>query len=291
MYRGFAVLSGIILSVMISLNGGLSAVYGVFFGTVITHIVGFFFALILYLIKNEKKNLFDKRPIWKYLGGAVGVFTVLFNNSAFGKISVTSIVALSLFGQTVSSLIVDQLGILGMKKRKFEKSSLIGLVFSIIGIIILLDTTVSDSFFAVWLAMASGVTVVISRVFNTGLSKDIGPLSGSLVTHFIGTIVAFIIMIIALKGFPEVYIPKENINPLIYLGGVLGVIIVYLSNITVPKTGSFIFTISVFASQILTGVVLDLILSRTYSTKMIIAGIIIGIGSFITVVIDEKGKK
>ncbi len=59
-----------------------------------------------------------------YLGGAIGVLTTLFHNLAFTKISVTSIIALSLFGQTITSLIVDKFGIFGMQKRVFERTSL-----------------------------------------------------------------------------------------------------------------------------------------------------------------------
>ncbi len=124
MYQLLALLSGIILAIMISVNGGLSEQYGIFLATVIVHVIGSIFALILCHKKSENLQLFKYKPLWMYLGGAIGVLTTLFHNLAFTKISVTSIIALSLFGQTITSLIVDKFGIFGMQKRVFERTSL-----------------------------------------------------------------------------------------------------------------------------------------------------------------------
>ena len=65
-------------------------------------------------------------------------------------------------------------------------------------------------------------------------------------------------------------------------------LIVYLSNIVVPKIPSFRLTILTFVGQILTGVLLDLLINKTYSAEVMEAGIIIATGIFITIITEHK---
>ena len=54
MYYFLALLVGVVISVMVSLNGGLTQAYGAYGAAVIVHVVGVVFALALCLIKKEK---------------------------------------------------------------------------------------------------------------------------------------------------------------------------------------------------------------------------------------------
>lgn len=287
MYQSLAFVTGIILAVMISVNGGLSGYYGVFPATVIIHLVGTIFSLFFTLKQYGWIKLTGFKPVWIYLGGAIGVFTVVFNNLAFSKLSVTNIIALALFGQTITALIFDHFGLLGMKKIPFKKTSLLGLSFSLFGIWQLLDTSVSGAILAVLYAVTSGVTVVLSRSVNTQLSEKIGAMHGALVNHVVGLIVSILILL-----FVNVEIvPFTLNNPLMYFGGVLGVIVVYLSNIVVPKVSSFNLTILSFVGQVLMGLVLDLMLTQTYSVPTLKAALIIATGILLTMLTEKITTK
>ena len=287
MYQSLAFVTGIILAVMISVNGGLSGYYGVFPATVIIHLVGTMFSLFFTLKQYGWIKLTGFKPVWIYLGGAIGVFTVIFNNLAFSKLSVTNIIALALFGQTITALIFDHFGLLGMKKIPFKKTSLLGLSFSLFGIWQLLDTSVSGAILAVLYAVTSGVTVVLSRSVNTQLSEKIGAMHGALVNHVVGLIVSILILL-----FVNVEIvPFTLNNPLMYFGGVLGVIVVYLSNIVVPKVSSFNLTILSFVGQVLMGLVLDLMLTQTYSVPTLKAALIIATGILLTMLTEKVSIK
>lgn len=287
MYRSLAFVTGIILAVMISVNGGLSGYYGVFPATVIIHLVGTIFSLFFTLNQYGWIKLTGFKPVWIYLGGAIGVFTVVFNNLAFSKLSVTNIIALALFGQTITALIFDHFGLLGMKKIPFKKTSLLSLSFSLFGIWQLLDTSVSGAILAVLYAVTSGVTVVLSRSVNTQLSEKIGAMHGALVNHVVGLIVSILILF-----FVNIEtVPFTLNNPLMYFGGVLGVVVVYLSNIVVPKVSSFNLTILSFVGQVLMGLVLDLILTQTYSVPTLKAALIIATGILLTMLTEKVSIK
>ena len=291
MYQFLTFLTGVILGFMISLNGGLSAAHGVLPSVVIIHLVGSVFALVLCLIRKEKISLALQRPLWIYLGGAVGVLTTIFQNFAFGHISMTSIIALGLFGQAATSLIFDRFGLMGMEKRPFDRSSIIGIIFAAAGIIVMLDNTVTSTVYAVVLAAASGISIVLNRTINARLSEKIGAMPGSFVNHIVGLAVSFVIMLISAKGLPVLQFAGRGLNPLIYFGGFLGVINIFLMNIAVPKLPAFKFTIISFVSQILTGVLLDVFVSQTYSSKSLAGGLIIAAGVLISTIVEQLKQR
>ena len=117
MYQLLTLLNGAICAVMIAINGPLPNHYGLFTATVIIHIVGTLFSLGVLLVRRDKIRPPKGLPLWMYLGGAIGLLTSLSNNFCIGKISITSILALGLFGQAVTALVIDRTGLLGMEKR------------------------------------------------------------------------------------------------------------------------------------------------------------------------------
>ncbi|NLC89335.1 MAG: DMT family transporter, partial [Clostridiaceae bacterium] len=189
MFNFLALLSGFIIAVVVTLNGQLTDVYANYNATFIIHLVAVVFSFIF--LKLGKKKLFpsEKVPFWFYLGGAVGIFNALFQNAAFGKISLTSILALALFGQTVVSIFIDNFGWFGMEKRPFKKSSLLGFGFSIIGVLVMLDLSGGinpSAVLAIFFAFASGITTVISRSINGRLAEFSGSMSGAFINHLVG---------------------------------------------------------------------------------------------------------
>jgi transporter family-2 protein len=100
MYYFAFLLIGILVAVMIAVNGGLTTFYGVYSATVIIHIVGLILIGTIIGVRREKP--FAKRlPWYLYIGGVLGVATTASVNFAFGKISLSAILALGLFGQSV----------------------------------------------------------------------------------------------------------------------------------------------------------------------------------------------
>ena len=56
MYQLLVLLTGVIISVMVSVNGDLSKSFGTYYAAVIIHIIGIIFALVLCVIKKQKIN-------------------------------------------------------------------------------------------------------------------------------------------------------------------------------------------------------------------------------------------
>lgn len=286
MYQLLSLLNGIILAFMISINGELAEKYDAFTAAVIIHIVGSLFALLICILKKNKKHLWDHKPRWIYLGGAIGVFTTVFHNLAFGYISITSVIALGLLGQAVTSLVIDIFGLFSMKKRPFKKYTLIGLGFSVFGILIMIDTTIMTAVFAIVISFASGISVVLSRTVNARLAEKTDALYSSLVNHLVGLPITILIALVVSKMDLFAVATSNSFQPWIYLGGVIGVIVVMLFNITVPKVPALKLTLLVFIGQVFTGIILDVIVGNNYSDKSFFGGIVIALGVAINMIIE-----
>lgn len=137
MYNLLAVVIGACMAIMIPMNGILSEMTGNYKASVIIHTIGLV-AIILVLCITKSKIGFQKGiPIYLYSAGAIGVFTVLFMSMSFSALGVSMTIALSLLGQSITSIVIDHFGLLGMKVMKFEQKKLIGLLFISSGIIIM----------------------------------------------------------------------------------------------------------------------------------------------------------
>lgn len=284
MYCLLAILAGVVISVMVSLNGGLTQAYGTYFAAVIIHLVGVIFASILCAVRKEKILVKSSAPLWAYLGGAIGVLTTLFNNYAFGRISVTSIVAMGLLGQSLTSVVFDSFGWLGLEKRPIKKSAVVGLIPAIAGIILMMDATVSGAIPAVILSLGSGITVVLSRTVNSRLSIETSPLVGSFINHLVGLPICIVLALVFQKSFQVITI---GLKPWMFFGGMLGVATVLIFNITVPKVSAFQLTLLSFIGQVFTGILLDLAQGLGYSNTSFEGGLVISAGLLINMTLDQ----
>ncbi len=295
MHQLLALLTGLAITVMVSINGQLSLHYGTYLAAVIIHIAGSVFALLLCALKKEKQRPRSAIPLWFYLGGVMGVVTTLCNNLSFGHISITSIMSLGLLGQTVTSLAMDGLGLFGMEKRPFQKSSLIGLTFSLIGMGLMLDRSVTQALYAVLFSLGAGVMVVLSRSVNARLAKEVGALRGSLINHLVGLPVTVLIAVLVCEVTPVAGNPWVSPPPWIYLGGVLGVVTVLLCNLTVPRLSAFSLSVLTFIGQFFTGVLLDVAAGSRSLDASFAGGVIIAAGIAAMLIAEQitsiKAKK
>lgn len=128
---------GAIIAVMILFNGALSGAVGNYSALVIIHIIGLVSIILVILFTKSKFRFKRELPIYLYSAGAIGIFTVLFNNLSFKALGVSLTLSLGLLGQSFASMLVDHFGLFGMKVMKFEKKKYIGLLFITLGIIIM----------------------------------------------------------------------------------------------------------------------------------------------------------
>jgi len=277
---------GILISVMIAINGGLTTHYGVYSATIIIHLVGLVLIAIAVRIKKETFFL-GKLPWFLYLGGAIGVFTTVANNLSFGRISVSAILALGLLGQSVTGFIIDQFGLMGMAKHPFTKDKLVGLALILAGIASMIDNFETLAVVASFLA---GFCIIMSRTLNAKLADATSMSVSTFYNYFVGFIVS--ILVFSILGREEIVFAEFTLSPrwYIYLGGAIGVMVVFMSNIVVVKISAFYLTLLIFVGQVFSGVLIDIFISQEISIRNIIGGVLVALGLVINLVLDYKRR-
>ena len=132
-----SVFTGVILAIMVSLNGGVSNAAGNYASSVIIYFIGLIVIIfVLIFTKSKIKNL-KGIPFYMFSGGLIGVLTVLFTNASSSVLGVSLTVSLTLLGQLVTSLVIDNFGYFNMPVVKFDKRKILGLVIIITGIYVM----------------------------------------------------------------------------------------------------------------------------------------------------------
>ncbi len=131
-------LSGVMIAVMILMNGQLSVVWGSWAAAVIIHLVGTTFVIVWLLIRREKPFVRSGMPWYLYLGGAVGAASTVFTNMSAPAIGVSATLALGLLGQTVAAQLIDGFGLLGAKKSRFHWKTAVGMALIAAGICVMM---------------------------------------------------------------------------------------------------------------------------------------------------------
>ena len=258
MYYLLTLLSGSLISVMVVMNGGLGERLGLVGSVVMIHAVGLAVTSLVLLIRRERPRLLGLKP-WQYMGGLLGIVTILFNNYAFGRISVSAMMALALLGDSISSLVTDHLGLLGMQKRPFQPRKLWGLLLTMAGIAVMMD---SFAFLPMLVSMLTGLTILLSRLLNGRLGQLRGPTASTLCNYTVGLLGC---LLLALLWQQPLHLDKLLGTPLFALGGgALGAGIVLLSTYIVPRIPSYYMALGLFVGQVASSLVLDAVLIQRF---------------------------
>lgn len=285
MYYLLSLLGGMLISVMVVFNGGLNSRVGQIPALVIIHLVGLLFILLLMFIRREKLRL-KRLPFYLYSAGLIGVATTVFNNTAFGHISVSAMMALGLLGESVSSLLADHFGLLGLPKRPFRLQKLWGGLLALIGIIFMWD---DFQLIPVLVCLLAGVTVLVSRLINGQQAAHSGLLGSTLINYAVGLSVSLLLLAFT-GGGPS--IPQAMSGPFyIYLGGAMGGVILLLSSFCVGKIPSFYMTLAFFVGQVLAGLLLDMALAQAFPFNNLVGGLFVLAGLTVNLVLDRTAER
>ena len=290
MYHFLSVLGGVVIAVMVVLNGELASFYGLYSSTVVIHMAGLLLISILIAVRRERFLPANKLPFYLYLGGAVGVATVVFTIISYGRISVSAILAIGLLGQCLTSLVFDRYGFLGMPKHAFSKMKLIGIAFVVLGIVFMTSDSKMDAIVPIIVSLLSGVATVISRTINAALAQRTSVMTSTFYNYIVGLALSVVILLIAGRGEPM--LTQFSLSPKvwIYLGGILGVGLVTLLNAAVCKISSFYMTLLMFAGQVFAGLIIDIMLTGMFSLNNLLGGVLVTVGLVQNLWADKRGN-
>jgi transporter family-2 protein len=114
----------------------------------------------------------------------------------------------------------------------------------------------SGNTLALILAFVSGVLMAVQGALNAGLSKVIGLLETTFIVHIIGTVV-ILLLLFGLKMGKGNLVAFAEAPWYLYLGGLVGVGIIYLVAASIPEVGAANATTAIIVGQVLTAIIID----------------------------------
>ena len=133
------------------------------------------------------------------------------------------------------------------------------------------------------LAVFGGVLTTLSMIVSSTLGKKIGLIQSTII-HYIGGLIGGVFILIGMGSTSAPSILDMSKMPLyIFFGGIMGVIVVYTSNIVIPKIPVVYSTLLMFSGQII-----DAIVMGDFSWQKLLGAIIVVLGIFYNSKVDEK---
>lgn len=114
----------------------------------------------------------------------------------------------------------------------------------------------SDKIIALIAALFSGISMAAQGSLNSVMGKVTGTLEAVFIVHIIGTLVTAV-GLFALKLGSGSLLKVPEAPWYAYLGGILGVIIVYTVVYSIPKLGVAITTTAIIVGQVTAALVID----------------------------------
>lgn len=197
-----------------------------------------------------------KLKVWMLFAGALGGFFVLTQGLVAG---ITGIALFSLgvvTGQTISALLIDGKGLLGLVKRKLTGNRLAGSALAIAGLVLASSPTVAGFDLAVLVPVVAGVGIGLQDAINSQIGRESGSASVATFFNFLaGTL--FLLLVFLFSPGQAGAVDLSSINPVLFLGGLVGVGFILIRVVVLPVIGSLATGLSLLAGQLFISLVLD----------------------------------
>lgn len=199
-------------------------------------------------------------PWWYVVGGAAGAFFVLSQGLVSAVLGVALFSVAVVGGQTLSGLVIDRRGLGSMQAKPVTVFRVVGSLLALAAVIFSASGQLNGHV-PIWmlvLPFAAGFGIGWQQAVN-GQVREI---SGSAITAtFINFLVGTTVLLVATLAYTlwvgwPVGLPT---NPLLYLGGLVGVIFIGLGAAIVRITGVLLLGLGTIAGQLLASLVLDIV--------------------------------
>jgi len=269
MFAIFAVLIGVVVAIQARINGQLSVdLDNGLAAALVSFLTGLaIVSVLVFGFKREREALFrvfeaikNKQLVtWELMGGVLGGFFVAAQSTVVPQIGVALFTIAVVAGQTISSLLVDKVGMTPSGKERITKPRIFGAVATLIAVAIAVFPDLTNSEFR-FLPLTFALIVGVFASFQQGMNGRVNvvgkrPLATAWLNFVSGTIVVVIALSVDLAL-------GATIEPLpgnfwVYTGGAAGLIFVAVSAYIIRHLGVLNFSILNIAGQLVGAILID----------------------------------
>ncbi len=136
-----AFMAGLLLTVQVGLNAALRNAFGnpgtAALANFMVGTVGLFVYLLIARAEWPSRAAMGGAPAWAWLGGLLGAFYVASSVVVGPRLGAAALLALTVFGQLVASLVVDNYGWLGFPQHPLTLARVAGVALLLAGVVLI----------------------------------------------------------------------------------------------------------------------------------------------------------
>jgi bacterial/archaeal transporter family-2 protein len=295
-YSLLALVVGSLTSVQSRLNGQLSKdIHNGIAAALISFLTGWLFVILVCLLwkpdRNGLANIWKalrarRLKPWEVIGGMGGGFFVAIQSSTVPIIGVAIFTICAVGGQTISSMIVDLIGLSPSGKHKVTPVRAITAFITLISVTIAVYPDLQSATFRfapILLAIIVGVVVSFQQAINGRVNVvSTRPLATTFLNFLMGsTVLTIALMINLARGGSIGTLPT---NFVVYLGGIIGVIYIAVSAFTVRHIGILNMILFSVTGQLIGALLLDWLApaAHTKVTAYLLTGTAMTLGAVLS---------
>ncbi|MFA6689755.1 MAG: DMT family transporter [Sphaerochaetaceae bacterium] len=290
-YPMLVFITGVVISIMVVFNTefGVATTMGV--SLMVNQAVGIVIITLIMIGggRNVAINPQRKRaPWWLWFGGLFGFAILNLNYVTIIKLGASLAMATAVFGQSLSALVFDLTGFMGMQKTRFDRRKLLTLAVSASGIVVMGFSGGKFAVPYVLLGILAGALTMTQMVYNGLFSSYKGELFSARQNVISALIFAAV--------FYAVFEPKQTLGGLQAIastpwyvalgGGTLAVFVVVSCNFIIPKIPAIYSALLMSSGQILMSVAIDRVFYGVFSAQLFIGALLILFGMIGNLFID-----
>ncbi|MFE5290601.1 DMT family transporter [Isoptericola sp. NPDC056618] len=210
---------------------------------------------------------------WECLGGLGGAFYVMSQGLTVDALGVAVFTIALVAGQSVSSLVIDRLGLAPGGVRLVTVGRALGPVLTVVAVVVVSGAGAATAALGLALfPLVAGVLQSFQQALNgrvraavrpaDGGGRDGGVLAATFVSFLVGTAALLVVFGVSLvvDGAPTGSLPTRlPADLLLYSGGLLGIVFIALQAAVVQRIGVLLLGLGMIAGQVVGALVLDVV--------------------------------
>ncbi|HWV76306.1 MAG TPA: DMT family transporter [Isoptericola sp.] len=210
---------------------------------------------------------------WECLGGLGGAFYVMSQGLTVDALGVAVFTIALVAGQSVSSLVIDRLGLAPGGVRLVTVGRALGPVLTVVAVVVVSGAGAATAALGLALfPLVAGVLQSFQQALNGRVraavrpaddataGRDGGVLAATFVSFLVGTAALLVVfgVSLAVDGAPTGALPtRMPADLLLYSGGLLGIVFIALQAAVVQRIGVLLLGLGMIAGQVVGALVLD----------------------------------
>lgn len=232
-------------------------------------------------------------PWWYLVGGAAGAFFVLTQSLVIGVVGVALFTVGIVAGQMTSSMLIDRHGFGTMGPKRLTVTRVIGAVLAVIGVVLAVSGQLHPD--VPWWLLVAPFVAGLGVGFQQAANGQVRAVARSALAATFGNFLVGATLLALALLVHLIFVPWPDAfpaSPLLYLGGVVGVLFIGTQVLVVRTTGVLVLGLAILSGQLAAAVLYDLVLpipGHTFEVSSAV-GAAITLVAVVIAVIPVRGR-